>query len=181
MLDVLKPRGPDGAGVVHEGGLTLGHRRLAVLDLSEAGHQPMRSTDGRFLISHNGEVYNFHELRQEMGLGPSDLRSKTDTEIVLRAWERWGPGALDRMVGQWAFALYDRLEGRLWLARDRFGEKPLYYHHQAGTLTFASSLEAMIQAPWVPRAIDPAALADFAQQEHVAGRVVDHEARDVPH
>src|SRR5229473_3378206 len=84
MLDVLKPRGPDGAGVVHEGGLTLGHRRLAVLDLSEAGHQPMRSASGRLLISHNGEVYNFGDLSQEMGLGPADLQSKTDTEVVLR-------------------------------------------------------------------------------------------------
>ncbi len=167
MLDVLKPRGPDGAGVVHEGGLTLGHRRLAVLDLSEAGHQPMRSASGRLLISHNGEVYNFRDLSQELGLGAADLQSKSDTEVVLHAWERWGTGALDRMVGQWAFALYDRLEGRLWLARDRFGEKPLFYHHRAGILTFASSLEAMLQAPWVSRDIDPAVLAEYLTLRYV--------------
>ncbi len=167
MLDVLKPRGPDGAGVVHEGGLTLGHRRLAVLDLSDAGRQPMRSVGGRFLISHNGEVYNFQDLRREIGLAPQDLRSKTDTEIVMHAWERWGSGVLDRMVGQWAFAMYDRLERRLWLARDRFGEKPLFYHAQGGTLTFASSIEALLKAAWVPRAIDSETLSEYLTLRYV--------------
>jgi asparagine synthase (glutamine-hydrolysing) len=167
MLEALRPRGPDGAGVFHESGVTLGHRRLAILDLSEAGHQPMRSVDGRFIISHNGEVYNFQDLRRELGLAPTDLRSKSDTEVILHAWDRWGPGALDRMVGQWAFALFDRLEGRLWLARDRFGEKPLFYHEQAGVVTFASSLQALLRVSWMPRAIDPEALAEYLTLRYV--------------
>ncbi len=167
MMDVLKTRGPDGEGLAHEGGLTLGHRRLAVLDLSEAAAQPMRSADGRILISHNGEIYNFQELRHELGLAPADLRSTSDTEMILHAWQRWGAGSLYRMVGQWAFALYDRDEKRLWLARDRFGEKPLFYHERGGTLTFASSLAAMLQAPWVPRALDPAALSEYLTLRYV--------------
>ena len=91
MLEVLRPRGPDSDGLVAEEGLTLGHRRLAILDLSEAGHQPMASRSGRFVVSYNGEIYNFADVREELGLQPSDLRSSCDTEILLEAWEHWGP------------------------------------------------------------------------------------------
>ena len=121
MLGVLKPRGPDGEGVLHEGGLTLGHRRLAIIDLSEAARQPMESRSGRHVVIFNGEIYNYRELIRELGVPHEELRSSSDTEALLLAWERWGPAALDRLVGQWAFALYDREERQLWLARDRFG------------------------------------------------------------
>src|SRR5713226_9190549 len=117
-----------------DGPLTVGNRRLAVLDLSDAARQPMRGPGNRFLISYNGEIYNFLELRQDLGLSPSEFRTRSDTEVVRRAWERWGPQSLERLVGQWAFALYDREERRLWLARDRFGEKPLFYHLGSGAL-----------------------------------------------
>src|SRR5690349_15737065 len=143
ILDRLRHRGPDGEGVFQVGPLTLGHRRLAILDLSPAAGQPMVSTNGRFVISFNGEIYNFRELLEELRIEPGSLRTTSDTEVLLLAWERWASDCLPRLVGQWAFALYDRQERRLWLARDRFGEKPLYYRVQDGNLTFASTLPAL--------------------------------------
>src|SRR5207249_8328837 len=146
-----KARGPDGEGVFHEGRLTLGHRRLAILDLSEAGRQPMESADGRYVVAFNGEIYNFRELTRELDVPGQSLRSSSDTEVLLLAWERWGVTCLDRLVGQWAFALYDRREEVLWLVRDRFGEKPLFFHQTHGALTFASTLAGLVRAPWVSR------------------------------
>src|SRR3954465_1975501 len=113
MLDALARRGPDGHGLEQDGALTLGHRRLAILDLSDAGRQPMRSASGRYVVSFNGEIYNYRDLQRELGVSASCLRSTSDTEILLLAWERWGEAALERMVGQWAFAVYDRTERRL--------------------------------------------------------------------
>ena len=167
MTARLERRGPDDAGVEHDGVVTLGNRRLAILDLSQAGHQPMRSASGRYLITFNGEIYNHDDLRRDMRLGKDELRSTSDTEIILHAWERWGSDALDRMVGQWAFAIYDRDDRRLWLARDRFGEKPLFYHHDDEGLAFASSIGALIKAPWVPRAIDRDALVEYLTLRYV--------------
>ncbi len=167
MLKPLERRGPDDEGIELEGPLTLGNRRLAILDLSPAGHQPMRSADGRYLISFNGEIYNFREVRRELGVDPAHLRSTSDTEVLLLAWERWGAGALERFVGQWAFAVYDTVGGRLWLARDRFGEKPLFYTQDNAALTFASSIPALMQAPWVPRELDPDALVEYVTLRYV--------------
>ncbi len=167
MLVTLRRRGPDCEGIEREGPLTVGHRRLAVVDLSDAARQPMRSHSGRLLVTYNGEIYNFRELRKELGLTERDLRSRSDTEVLLAAWERWGPAALDRMVGQWAFAIYDRDSRRLWLARDRFGEKPLYYHTAPGSLSFASSIPALLKAPWVGRDLDPEALAEYLTLRYV--------------
>ncbi|MEJ2721835.1 MAG: asparagine synthase (glutamine-hydrolyzing), partial [bacterium] len=145
----------------------LGNRRLAILDLSAAGHQPMWSPDGRYVISFNGEIYNHDNVREELGIKRSDLRSTTDTEILLRAWGRWRAGSLDRLVGQWAFALFDTLERRLWLCRDRFGEKPLFYHRGDAAFTFASSIPALIEAPWVPRSLDDDAIREYATLRYV--------------
>lgn len=167
MLGRMYQRGPDDHGLCSEGPLTLGHRRLAILDLSAAGHQPMESACGRFVVSFNGEIYNFAELRDEIGLRQGDLRSATDTEILLHAWARWGVGALDRMVGQWAFALYDRSARRLWLARDRFGEKPLFLCRSRSALAFASSLQALVQAPWSSRLIDRSAMVEYLTLRYV--------------
>jgi asparagine synthase (glutamine-hydrolysing) len=181
MLARMVARGPDADGAFHEGPVHLGHRRLAILDVSEAGRQPMQSASGRFVITYNGEIYNFAELRAELGLDPAGLRSGSDTEILLAAWERWGPEALQKMVGQWAFALYDRREERLWLARDRFGEKPLFYHRNGGTLCFASSLGALIEAPWVPRELARDALEEFVALRYVvAPRTVLREVEKLP-
>jgi asparagine synthase (glutamine-hydrolysing) len=167
MLARMERRGPDDAGVLQDGPVTLGHRRLAILDLSPAGHQPMTSASGRTIVSFNGEIYNFAELRDELGLAPGDLRSATDTEILLHAWERWGPAALDRMVGQWALAVYEVGKRRLWLARDRFGEKPLFWCRGDGALAFASSLQALTHAPWVPQRLDRAAVAEYLTLRYV--------------
>ena len=181
MLARMVARGPDGRGAFSEGPIHLGHRRLAIQDVSDAGRQPMESAGGRYVVSYNGEVYNFEELRLELGLDPSQLRSGSDTEILLAAWERWGPGALEKMVGQWAFALYDRSEERLWLVRDRFGEKPLYFHRNAAALSFASSLGALLAAPWVSRELDREALEEFVALRYVvAPRTVLREVEKLP-
>ena len=181
MLARLRHRGPDGEGLVQEGPLTLGHQRLAILDLSARARQPMRSASGRFLVSYNGEIYNFRDLREELGVRPQDLRSGSDTEVLLLAWERWGPAALDRMVGQFTFALYDTKERRLCLARDRFGEKPLFYHEGSGSLAFASSIPALLRAPWISREIDPEALAEFLTLRYVVSpRTVIAGVRKLP-
>ena len=167
MLARMERRGPDDRGLVASGPLTLGHRRLAILDLSHAGRQPMTSASGRTTVGFNGEIYNHAELREELGLARDALRSATDTEILLHAWERWGEGALDRMVGQWAFALYERDARRLWLVRDRFGEKPLFVARTPGAVAFASSLHALVQAPFVPRRIDRQALVEYLTLRYV--------------
>lgn len=167
MLQRLVPRGPDDSGIWRCPELELGHRRLAILDLSPAGNQPMQSADGRWVISFNGEIYNHVDLAREVGIARTNLRSRTDTEILLEAWARRGAAVLPRAVGQFAIALYDRTEHRLWLVRDRFGEKPLYYHHGAGRLTFASSIAALLAAPWIPKALDPDALVEFATLRYV--------------
>lgn len=181
MLLELERRGPDSDGMLVDGPATLGHRRLSILDLSDAGRQPMVSASGRYAVTYNGEIYNFRELREELGVDVSALRSNSDTEVLLLAWERWGAAALDRLVGQWAFALYDRQEKKLWLARDRFGEKPLYYHLQDGVLTFASSLSSLMKAPWVPRELDQEALVEYLTIRYViAPRTVLRDVKKLP-
>lgn len=181
MLGRLERRGPDGHGVEVLGRTVLGHRRLAILDLSPAGRQPMRSRSGRFAITFNGEIYNFRELRRELGVDPAELRSTSDTEVLLLAWERWGEEALERFVGQWAFGLYDTAEARLWLARDRFGEKPLFHHATTERLAFGSSLEALLQAPGTPRELDRGALAEYLTLRYVVSpRTVLREVRKLP-
>ena len=140
-------RGPDSQGDWRgnfEGSeIWLGHQRLAILDLSEAGHQPM--THVRGTLSYNGEVYNYLELRGELEQSGDVFTTETDTEVVLRAILRWGvAGACERFNGMWAFAWWDARERRLWLARDRFGEKPMYWETHDGALFFASELKSLM-------------------------------------
>lgn len=167
MLERLVHRGPDDSGIEHRDGFTAGSRRLAIVDLTSAGHQPMWSGDGRYLITYNGEIYNYEELYKDLGVDRKTLRSQTDTEVILLAWAKWGMGALDRFVGQWAFSVYDTRERRMWLARDRFGEKPLFYHHGTAALSFASSIPALFQAPWVQRRLDADALLEYLTLRYV--------------
>ncbi|MGC8762000.1 MAG: asparagine synthase (glutamine-hydrolyzing), partial [Bryobacteraceae bacterium] len=144
MNEAQRHRGPDGEGVWVEatGRVGLGHRRLKILDLSEAGAQPMASRDGRLVVSYNGEIYNYRELRAE--LGASDFRSQTDTEVLLAAWAKWGEAALERLVGMFAFVLWDSEAGRLYAVRDRFGVKPLQWGRLPnGALAFASEARAI--------------------------------------
>jgi asparagine synthase (glutamine-hydrolysing) len=154
MQAALRHRGPDGDGIFEGAGITLGHRRLAILDLSDAGAQPMTSRDGRWTVALNGEIFNYRELRAELG-GP--FRSATDTEVLLEACAVWGiEEALERVVGMFAFALWDRNERELMLARDRVGEKPLVYRHAGETLHFASELKALM--PLSERRLDAEAV-----------------------
>ena len=165
MRDALAHRGPDDAGnwVDPNAGIALGHRRLSIVDLSPLGHQPMTSADGRYVLAFNGEIYNFEALRHELeGLG-SAFRSRSDTEVVLAAVVAWGlPRALERFNGMFAIALWDRTERALFLARDRFGEKPLFYGAPGGTLLFGSELKALREHPSFDNpVIDRGSLAQF--------------------
>jgi asparagine synthase (glutamine-hydrolysing) len=144
MADAVAHRGPDGEGVYVDHGLGLAHRRLAIIDLSPAGHQPMATEDGRFVISYNGEVYNFAELRIELEALGQRFRSRTDTEVVLKALALWGEKAFERFNGMFAFALWDRERKELLLARDRYGIKPLYYTRIGDKFVFGSEIKAIL-------------------------------------
>jgi asparagine synthase (glutamine-hydrolysing) len=142
MGHLLDHRGPDGAGAWDEPGVALGFRRLAILDLSEAGMQPFVSADGRHVLVHNGEIYNYRELRAELESRGHRFRSATDTEVVLAAYREWGDRCVERFNGMWAFALWDAAKQRLFCSRDRFGVKPFYYTWDGSRLVFASELKA---------------------------------------
>ncbi|HSJ31037.1 MAG TPA: asparagine synthase (glutamine-hydrolyzing) [Longimicrobiales bacterium] len=161
MTDALAHRGPDGEGLWTEGSVGLGHRRLSIIDLSPAGHQPMVSADHRYVLSYNGEVYNFRELRGELEAAGYWFRSKTDTEVVLTALSAWGPAALERFNGMFALALWDRQRRTLLLARDRYGIKPLYAARQGRTFAFASEQKAILAIPGFRRTIDLPALFEY--------------------
>src|SRR5215475_464058 len=144
MCDLQLHRGPDDRGMVSLDHVCLGSNRLSIIDLTEAGHMPMSNENGEWWITYNGEVYNFMALRQELLHCGHTLRSKTDTEVVLHAFEQWGEKCLDRLVGMFAFAIYDRHTDTLILARDRFGKKPLYYTLHHGHVLFASEMKALM-------------------------------------
>jgi asparagine synthase (glutamine-hydrolysing) len=164
MADTLTHRGPDDRGVWADPtlGIALAHRRLSILDLSPAGHQPMASASGRFTVAFNGEVYNHVELRRDLeraGLAPA-WRGHSDTEVLLAACDAWGlPATLIRLTGMFAIAMWDRAENSLCLARDRLGEKPLYYGLLGGHLVFASELKALRVLPWGGLEVDRDSLA----------------------
>lgn len=161
MTDELAHRGPDGEGVYVDGSLGLGHRRLSIIDLTPAGHQPMTEPRGRFVISYNGEVYNFQALRIELEALGHRFHSRTDTEVVLHAWMQWGEKSLDRFNGMFAFALWDHEDRELVLARDRYGIKPLYYTLQGETFLFGSEVKAMLVHPAYKAAMDKEALLEY--------------------
>lgn len=165
MTATLIHRGPDAGGVWLAGDdePAIGHRRLSVVDLSEAGSQPMPSRSGRFVMSYNGEVYNFEALREELRAhGHGEYRGHSDTEVILNAVEAWGiERALERFNGMFALAIWDRREHRLHLASDRLGKKPLYYGWSQGTFLFASELKALVPHPAFDASIDPGALELF--------------------
>lgn len=162
MADALRHRGPDDDGVWADAdaGVALGHRRLSIIDLSAAGHQPMASHDGRYVITYNGEIYNFRDLRAELEGRGVAFRGHSDTEVLLAAVVAWGAaGALERCNGMFAFALWDRVDRTLILARDRLGEKPLYFGWTADAFLFGSELKAFVAWPGFAPEIDRDALA----------------------
>src|SRR5687768_12672325 len=157
MAHTMRHRGPDDEGVWRspDGRVALGHRRLSIIDLSPAGHQPMTDQSGRLWISFNGEIYNYQELREELRQLGHTFRTATDTEVILEAYREWGVDGVKKLNGMFAYALYDLDRERLFVARDRAGEKPLFYRHENGTFVFASELKAMMNDPSFPRVIDP--------------------------
>lgn len=164
MRDMMIHRGPDGAGVWvdDEGTIGLGHRRLSIIDLDERAAQPMASDDGRFVLTFNGEIYNYLEVRAELeASGVSRWRTSSDTEVLLNAFRHWGIGCLSRLRGMFAFAVWDAQEKQLWLVRDRIGVKPLYYAVGRGRLAFASEIKAIVAVPGQPREMDETSLFHF--------------------
>jgi asparagine synthase (glutamine-hydrolysing) len=169
MASLLRHRGPDDEGVWESPTrlAALSHRRLAIVDLSPLGRNPMLWDGGRLAITYNGEIYNFHELRQELERLGYRFRSQTDTEVVLAAYDQWGVECLDRFAGMFAFGLWDESRHRLWLVRDRLGKKPLYFAEHHGTLTFASELKALLADDGFSREIDPEALRMYLRYGYI--------------
>ena len=161
MTDAIAHRGPDGEGHWIEENIGLGHRRLAIIDTSSAGDQPMISADHRFVLTYNGEVYNFQELRTELKSKGYHFKSQTDSEVVLSALVEWKEEALLKFNGMFALAFWDRKEKTLLLARDRYGIKPLYYFKSNSTLLFGSEQKAIFAQPSFDRKINKQALLEY--------------------
>ncbi|MCM0020504.1 MAG: asparagine synthase (glutamine-hydrolyzing) [Tagaea sp.] len=169
MTRALARRGPDAHAVEVLGDATLGHRRLSVIDLSAAAGQPMFDAERRHAIVFNGEIYNFMEVRAALAREGIAFRTRSDTEVVLEAWKKWGPDSLRRLTGMFALAIWDARDKRLFLARDRFGEKPLYYAPLPGGVAFASQLDALAEDRDVGRALDEEALGHFLAFGYTGG------------
>lgn len=187
MCDVLAHRGPDDEGMVLIRGdkvfevkrpfptyldeigfeVGLGHRRLSIIDLSEAAHQPMANKDRSVWIVFNGEVYNFQEIRVQLEKKGHVFKSRSDTEVILHAYEEWGVDCLKQFRGMFAFGLWDNNLKRLFLARDRLGKKPLVYSHRNGRFAFASEIKALLQIPWVERRVDPLAIHHYLTYQYI--------------
>lgn len=169
--DAMLHRGPDDKGSwwSADGRVGLAQRRLSIIDLTEGGHQPMHTLDEKLTIVFNGEIYNFVELRDELAALGHSFRSRSDTEVILAAYRQWGTDCLDHLVGMFSIALYDVQRHLFFLARDRAGEKPLFYSIADGTLRFASELKALFADPIFKREINPTALDSYLAYGYVAG------------
>ena len=178
MTQALSHRGPDDSGIWidAETGIALGHRRLSIIDLSPAGHQPMRSPDRRFVITYNGECYNFADLRNELAVRGAVFRGQSDTEVIVEGCVYWGvEETISRLNGMFALAIWDRDERRLCLARDRMGEKPLYWAQFGPLVLFGSELKALRAVPtWQPR-LNRGAVAAFLRHNYVPGPATIYE------
>ncbi len=161
MARSIAHRGPDDSGLYLHQQVGFGFRRLAILDLSPAGHQPMCSEDGQLVIVFNGEIYNYIELREELRAAGHCFRSTSDTEVLLAAYRQWGPECLGRLNGMWAFVIHDRRRGVLFGARDRFGVKPLFVHRGKDYWLFASEVKAILASGCYVRETNWQVAADF--------------------
>lgn len=169
MCRTLAHRGPDAEGVrfFADDRVALGHRRLAIIELSDGGIQPMATADGRLWISFNGEIYNYRDLRRELELSGYVFRTNSDTEVILNAYAQWGAACLNRLRGIFAFGIWDESRQQLWLARDHLGVKPLYYFHNNERFIFASELKAILADSSVPRRPSKEAIADYLTYGYV--------------
>ncbi len=165
----IRHRGPDGDGVWSDdnGRVGLGHRRLSIIDLSDAGTQPMQSTNGQVILVYNGEVYNFLQLRRELENKGYQFKSQTDTEVIINAYLEWGIECFSLFVGMFAFAIWDQRKRKIFLVRDRIGIKPLYYYFHNDTLLFASELKAIMSFKLFPRQVDEDALSLFLHYQYI--------------
>jgi asparagine synthase (glutamine-hydrolysing) len=165
----LAHRGPDDSGIFfdEEAGVGLGHRRLSIIDVSSAGRQPMKSERGDVVIVYNGEVYNFKEIREALEGHSQVFRTATDTEVILKAYLQWGIACLERFVGMFALAIWDGRKRCLYLARDRYGIKPLYYHSNNGIFIFASEMKALMAIKDFPKDIDPDSIPLFFHYQYI--------------
>jgi asparagine synthase (glutamine-hydrolysing) len=168
MCGTMEHRGPDSRGLFADEGVALGVQRLAIIDL-ESGDQPIYNEDGSVVVVLNGEIYNFHELREELGRADHSFRTHSDTEVLVHLYEELGDACVDRLRGMFAFALWDRSKRRLLLARDRVGKKPLFYSHRDGHLWFASEPRALLASGEVPRDVDFQAIDAFLHYMVVPG------------
>lgn len=169
MTDKILHRGPDGEGVLIDGAIALGHRRLAIIDLSSAGHQPMQSFNQQFVITYNGEIYNFKQLRTELETLGYKFHSQTDTEVILNSFIEWKEECVNRFNGMFAFAIWDKLKKRLFLARDRYGIKPLYYAFHGETFLFASENKVFDEFPGFKRSLDKKGLLEYMTFQNFLG------------
>ncbi len=171
MRDTMIHRGPDDAGVFlsQDGCIGLAHRRLAIIDLSPGGHQPMTDISGEITIVFNGEIYNYQELRRELELLGHHFRTVSDTEVLIEAYHAWGKDCLTHLNGMFSFCLCDQKSKRLFLARDRAGEKPLYYEYGNGRFVFASELKALMADPEQPRRLDLSGFEFYLTYGHIPG------------
>ena len=161
MNDSHTHRGPDGYGEFVDAGIGLGHRRLSIIDLA-GGAQPLFNEDETVVVVFNGEIYNFGELTDELTAAGHTFQTRSDTEAIVHAWEEWGVDCVDRFRGMFAFAIWDRRQETLFLARDRLGIKPLYYAVLGdGTLIFGSELKSVLHHPDLERKLDPTAVEEF--------------------
>ena len=170
MTDAIAHRGPDGEGVYTDDFIGLGHRRLAIIDLSSAGHQPMVTEDKKYAITYNGEIYNFKELRAELGKLGYRFRSRTDSEVALYSYVQWGTECLSRFNGMFAFAIWDRKKAELFLARDRYGIKPFYYTFVNNSFAFASEQKSLLALPDIRPKIDKAGLLEYFTFQNIFTR-----------
>ncbi len=167
MGATMDHRGPDSDGTWTDGPVGFSHRRLAIIDLSTAGHQPMANETGDVIIVYNGELYNFKTLRTELQAAGHRFRSQSDTEVIIHAYEEWGEACLDRFNGHFAFTIWDGRKKRLFLARDRFGVKPLYYFNDGAKFLFGSEIKAILAYPGVRRAVCYPALSEYFKFQNI--------------
>jgi len=167
MTDVMSHRGPDDRGILREQNVALGHRRLSILDLSPSGHQPMSNEDGTVWVIFNGEIYDYKRLRDDLQTRGHVFRSTSDTEVIVHAYEEFGIDCVKHFDGMFAFAIWDRRQQRVVLARDHFGIKPLYYYETSEFISFASEIKAILADPAVTKAVDPQALSNFLTLHYV--------------